>query len=92
MSSSRVRVQKIDYRRRVKLRRSLEDCRDILAAAQHIAVVGGSFIGLEAAASLRNRGHMLEAAASLRDRGHRVSWSPPRSSRWRASSDRSLPS
>ena len=28
-----------------KLRRSLGDCRDILAAAQHIAVAGGSFIG-----------------------------------------------
>jgi NAD(P)H-nitrite reductase large subunit len=39
----------------VKLLRSLDDCRDILSAAQdahHIAVVGGSFIGLEAAASL----------------------------------------
>jgi NADPH-dependent 2,4-dienoyl-CoA reductase/sulfur reductase-like enzyme/nitrite reductase/ring-hydroxylating ferredoxin subunit len=46
----------------VKLLRSLEDCRDILAAAQaarHIAVVGGSFIGLEAAASLRDRGHKV---------------------------------
>lgn len=46
----------------VKLLRSLKECRDILAAAQaarHIAVVGGSFIGLEAAASLRDRGHKV---------------------------------
>ena len=50
----------------VKLLRSLEDCRDILAAAQaarHIAVVGGSFIGLEAAASLRDRGHKVSVVA-----------------------------
>jgi NADPH-dependent 2,4-dienoyl-CoA reductase/sulfur reductase-like enzyme/nitrite reductase/ring-hydroxylating ferredoxin subunit len=50
----------------VKLLRSLDDCRNILAAAQavqHIAVVGGSFIGLEAAASLRDRGHKVSVVA-----------------------------
>jgi apoptosis-inducing factor 3 len=44
----------------VKLLRSRDDCRGIIAAAQaarHIVVIGGSFIGLEAAASLRDRGH-----------------------------------
>jgi apoptosis-inducing factor 3 len=50
----------------VKLLRSLDDCRDILSAAQdahHIAVIGGSFIGLEAAASLRDRGHSVSVIA-----------------------------
>src|SRR5262249_19062700 len=43
----------------VRILRSLENCQDILTAAQaarHIVVVGGSFIALEAAASLRDRG------------------------------------
>jgi hypothetical protein len=65
----------------VKLLRSLEDCRDILAvaqAAQHIAVVGGSFIG--------SRPPLRYVTVGI---GY--PWSPPRS-RWRTSSDRSLPS
>lgn len=39
--------------------RSLADCRSIIAAAQrarHVVIVGASFIGMEAAASLRTRG------------------------------------
>ena len=50
----------------VKLIRSLDDSRAILAAAtaaRHIAVVGGSFIALEAAASLRDRGHKVSVIA-----------------------------
>lgn len=46
----------------VKLLRSLEDCRGIITAAQTtrcIVVVGGSFVGLEAAAALRDRGHKV---------------------------------
>ena len=46
----------------VKLLRSRDDCRGIIAAAQaarHIVVIGSSFIGLEAAASLRDRGHKV---------------------------------
>lgn len=40
--------------------RSLEDCRSLLrqlASARKVVVVGSSFIGLEAAASIRTRGH-----------------------------------
>jgi apoptosis-inducing factor 3 len=50
----------------VKLLRSLDDCRDVVAAARaahRIVVIGGSFIGLEAAASLRDRGHKVSVAA-----------------------------
>jgi NADPH-dependent 2,4-dienoyl-CoA reductase/sulfur reductase-like enzyme/nitrite reductase/ring-hydroxylating ferredoxin subunit len=43
----------------VKVLRSLQDCREIIALAKqgrNVAVIGGSFIGLEAAASLRDLG------------------------------------
>jgi apoptosis-inducing factor 3 len=63
----------------VKLLRSLNDCRDVLAAAQgarHIAVVGGSFIGLEAAASLRDRGHKVSVVAPEKQPMARIFGSP----------------
>jgi NADPH-dependent 2,4-dienoyl-CoA reductase/sulfur reductase-like enzyme len=63
----------------VKLLRSLEDRRDILAAAQaarHIAVVGGSFVALEAAASLRDRGHMVSVIAPEQQPMARIYGSP----------------
>jgi apoptosis-inducing factor 3 len=50
----------------VKVLRSLQDCRGILAkakSARNVAVVGGSFIGLEAAASLRDRGYSVSVIA-----------------------------
>jgi apoptosis-inducing factor 3 len=50
----------------VKLLRTLEDCRGIITAAQaarNIVVVGGSFVGLEAAAALRDRGHTVAVVA-----------------------------
>jgi apoptosis-inducing factor 3 len=50
----------------ILLLRSLEDCRRIIAKlfdARRVAVVGGSFIALEAAASLRSRGLDVEVIA-----------------------------
>src|SRR5262249_13674827 len=51
----------------VRVLRSLRDCRNILAdvsAGAHIAVVGGSFIAMEAAASLFARGFSVDVVAS----------------------------
>ncbi|MDQ0390532.1 FAD-dependent oxidoreductase [Labrys monachus] len=50
----------------VHLLRSLADCRRILAdarTARHVVVLGGSFIGMEAAASLRSRGLAIDLVA-----------------------------
>jgi apoptosis-inducing factor 3 len=46
--------------------RSLEDCTDIIAAAQNaseVVIIGASFIGMETAASLRHRGLSVKVAA-----------------------------
>jgi NADPH-dependent 2,4-dienoyl-CoA reductase/sulfur reductase-like enzyme/nitrite reductase/ring-hydroxylating ferredoxin subunit len=50
----------------VMVLRSLQDCRRILARVTsdaHVAVVGGSFIAMEAAASLRGRGLSVDVIA-----------------------------
>jgi apoptosis-inducing factor 3 len=50
----------------VMVLRSLQDCRRILArvtSTAHVAVVGGSFIAMEAAASLRGRGLSVDVIA-----------------------------
>ncbi|HEX6926344.1 MAG TPA: FAD-dependent oxidoreductase [Longimicrobiaceae bacterium] len=52
----------------VHLLRSLTDCREIIRAAEsakRVVIVGASFIGMEAAASLRNRGLEVTVVAPI---------------------------
>lgn len=51
----------------VRVLRSLDDCRAVLArigVAEHVVVLGASFIGLETAASLRSRGVAVTVVSS----------------------------